>query len=99
MDKPMKRKTSYKDCVWLNRNDSPSTGSVVCYDGIVEYTEGDYPTTFIEFADCQQKVRLHRTHTDTPEEFIEKVDKIIKALTRFESYLIIANRENSDNDR
>lgn len=88
----MKRKTSYKDCVWLNRNDSPSTGSVACYDGIVEYTEGEYPTTFVEFADCQQKVRLHRAHTDTPEEFIEKLDKIIKVLTSFRTHLSIANR-------
>lgn len=96
MDNPMNRKTNYKDCVWLNRNDSPSTGSIVCYDGVVEYTEGEYPTTFVEFADCQQKVRLHRTHTDTPEEFIEKVDKIIKTLTDFRMHLSIANRITTD---
>lgn len=32
----MKRTTYYKSEKWLNPQDSPSTGSIVCYDGDAE---------------------------------------------------------------
>ena len=36
----MDRTTYYKSETWLNTQDSPSTGSIVCYDGdiAVSYT-------------------------------------------------------------
>ncbi len=68
----MKRTGYYKSETWLNKENSPSTGSIVCYDGDVEYSDGEGPCVFIEIADCHNKVRLHMTHTDTMEEFIDK---------------------------
>lgn len=84
----MKRETFYKSEQWLNKENSPSTGSIVCFDGDVEYTEGLEPCVFVEIADCHQKVRLHKSHTDTTEEFIDKIDSMIIALKRFRSHLI-----------
>ncbi len=84
----MKRTKYYKSETWLNPEDSPSTGSIVCYDGDVEYAEGESPCMFIEIADCQNKVRLHCSHTDTTAEFIEKIEMIIRVLERFKEHLI-----------
>ncbi len=56
----MKRKAYFKSETWLNPQASQSTGSIVGYDGDVEYTEGESPCIFIEIADCQEKVSLHR---------------------------------------
>lgn len=83
----MNKTTYYKSEKWLNSNDSPSTGSVVCYDGYIEYAEGESPCTFIEIADCHQKVRLHRCHTDSLKEFIEKIDKLSIEINKFKCHL------------
>ena len=84
----MEREGFYKTETWLNPPDSPSTGSIVCYDGDVEYTEGKCACTFVEIADCHQKIRLHQSHTDSTAQFIDKIDKIINSLKRFRSHLI-----------
>lgn len=84
----MERKTYYKREAWLNPTDSPSTGSIVCYDGDIEYTEGEAPCTFVEIADCHNKVRLHLAHTDTTAQFIDKIDAIINQLNQFRFHLI-----------
>ena len=89
MSKTYLRKTYFKSEAWLNPEDSPSTGSIVCYDGDVEYSDdGESPCVFVEIADCHQKVRLHQCHTDTTEEFIEKIDTIIRVLKNFRTHLI-----------
>lgn len=84
----MDRTTYYKSETWLNTQDSPSTGSIVCYDGDIEYTEGESPCVFIEIADCHGKIRLHLSHTDEPTQFIDKIDKMINSLERFREHLI-----------
>lgn len=83
----MERKTYYKSQSWLNTSDSPSTGSIVCYDGDIEYTEGEAPCIFVEIADCHNKVRLHLAHTDTTAQFIDKIDLMINALKNFRNHL------------
>lgn len=89
MSKTYSRTCYFKSEVWLNKEVSPSTGSIVCYDGDVEYSDdGVSPCTFVEIADCQSKVRLHQSHTDTTEEFIDKIDKMISSLTKFRAHLI-----------
>lgn len=84
----MKRKAYFKSETWLNHIDSPSTGSIVCFDGDVEYTEGEAPCIFVEIADRHGKARLHQAHTDTTEEFIDKIDKLINSLSEFRHHLI-----------
>lgn len=79
----------YCSRTWLNRDSSPSTGSIVCYDGTVKYADEDeeLPNTFIEISDCHGKIRLHRTYFDTKEDFVKKIDTLIGELNRFKYYL------------
>ncbi len=89
MDKTYDRWKYYKSVIQLNPDDSPSTGSLVCYDGDIEYSDdGVQPCIFVEIADCHDKVRLHKAHTDTTEDFIDKIDAIIRQLTYFRKHLI-----------
>lgn len=87
MEQKYKRETYFKSEKWLNPTDSPSTGSIVCYDGMVDYSDGPDRCTFLELSDCHQKARLHKTHTDTPKEFLDKVKAIRKELNVFISHL------------
>ena len=92
MEKKYSRRTYYKSETWLNNEDSPSTGSIVCYDGDIEYSDdGEQPCVFIEIADCHNKVRLHQSHTDTTKEFVNKIDFLITELTRFRNHLEFAS--------
>lgn len=83
----MKRETYYKSEKWLNSNDSPSTESIVCYDGDIEYTEGISPCVFVEVSDCNVKARLHMSHTDNVDDFISKINSMIQELQLFKYHL------------
>lgn len=88
MDKTYDRWKYYKSVTQLNPDDSPSTESIVCYDGDIEYSDdGVQPSVFVEIADCHGKVRLHQAHTDTTKEFVEKIDLMIIALNHFRNHL------------
>lgn len=88
MSKTYSKKTHFKSQTFLNSKDSPSTGSIVCYDGDIEYCdeEGMQPCCFVEIADCHNKVRLHKTHTDTYLDFTNKLDTLINVLTEFRNH-------------
>lgn len=72
---------------WLNPQDSPSTGSVVAYDGIVKDCEGEYRSTFLQIGDCFGKVKLHKASYDTMEDFIEKMKKLRTIIDEFIDHL------------
>lgn len=79
----------YSKRVWLNKEGSPSTGSVVVFDGKIKY-QPDKPSerwTFIEFSDCSTKVRLHKAGHDTVVDMIEKIEKIRAVLDEFADHL------------
>lgn len=80
-------KTYYKSQQWLNPIDSPSTGSVVCYDGDVQYDDGPYRSIFLEVSDCHQKARLHKSHTDSIEDFVCKLVLLRKEIDDFICHL------------
>lgn len=63
---------SYCRREFLNDGDSPSTGSVVAYDGAGSWKSEDH-ATFLEVAGCHDKVRLHQTDRDTKAQFIGKL--------------------------
>lgn len=79
----------YNSRIWLNPITSDSTGSVVAFDG--EVTDLDtgkkYPQTFLEIADCRNKVRLHLTSDDTKELFIEKMKQLNYEINLFINHL------------
>lgn len=74
---------------WLNNNKSASTGSIVVFDGDMTWRKGENIErfTFVEFADCHGKIRLHCAEEDTIEEFIEKVKMISNVMNDFVKHL------------
>ena len=82
----MKKRQTYSDRRWLNKTDSPSTGSFVAYSGPDPWKENKV-MTFIEVADCHEKVRLHIAPTDTKADFIEKLTTLTGGLHKFIQYL------------
>ena len=62
--------TYYKTEKWLNPQTSPSTGSVVCYDGQTEFSDGIGRNAFLQISDCHNIVRLHKCYADSIDDFI-----------------------------
>jgi hypothetical protein len=77
----------YSKRVWLNKDSSPSTGSMAAYRGPVPYKEETPLAAFLEIADCQNKVRIHITPMDTMEEFIVKMETMRNFIDDFINYL------------
>lgn len=82
-----KEQIFYNKRVWLNTGQSASTGSVVCFDGILDSWEGTYRSIFVEIGDCRGKVRLHNSYSETKEQFINKIKGLQKELTDFINHL------------
>jgi len=80
---------TYAKRAWLNKNDSPSTGSVVAYHGPRRFNGDEKPVTtaFLEVADCHSKVRLHLSPDDTMQEFIQKMELLWDEIGRFIHHL------------
>ena len=55
-----KHNFTYNHRVWLNKNNNPSTGSLVCYYGPSPFykREENIKTLFIELGDCHNKIRI-----------------------------------------
>lgn len=70
-------KTRYNRRTWLNKNDSPSTGSVVAFDGITTWRDEKIRNIFLSISDCNVSARLHKTDDDTIRDFVNKM-KLLK---------------------
>lgn len=77
----------YSKRMWLNREDSPSTGSVAAYRGSMPVGSGTRRTAFLEVADCHGKVRLHVTPMDTMNDFISKMEALRDFIDQFVTFL------------
>lgn len=81
--------STYNKRTWLNKETSDSTGSVVAFDGrITDYKGKDYQSTFLEIADCNNKIRLHITSDDTVQDFIDKLTLLKTNIEEFIDHLI-----------
>lgn len=78
---------------WLNTEDSPSTGSIIYYEGEKQYSDGPFHHMFIEISDCHVKARLHKAKYDSKEDFINKLK-----LMRRDIDLFIKHLENQNNE-
>lgn len=79
---------TYNNRCWLNGEDSPSTGSVVAFDGIVKNNDGeDYRSTFLQISDCFTKVKLHRANYDSMDDFFAKMKKLKIVIDEFIEHL------------
>lgn len=76
-------KKIYNRRTWLNNNNSPSTGSVVCYDGDVDFSGEIIRSTFISISDCSKSAKLHIAEYDTIEDFIEKLKILNNEISKF----------------
>lgn len=83
----MKGKTNYSKRVWLNDEGSPSTGNVVAYDGIPEFEEGPWHSTFLKISDCHNTVKLHKAEYDTMKDFVDKMEKLRNTVDEFIAHL------------
>jgi hypothetical protein len=66
-------KSMYNKRTWLNKNNSPSTGNVVAFDGEVTWRDEKIRSIFLSVSDCSVSARLHKTDDDTIEDFIDKM--------------------------
>ena len=82
-----KEQIFFNERVWLNSKTSASTGSIVCFDGILNSWDGMYRSMFVEIGDCKGKVRLHNSYTETKEEFIDKLEYLAETLKTFINHL------------
>lgn len=83
----MKNKCFYNTRVWLNKNSSRNTGSIVCYDGITEFSDGMNEDSFVEIADCHNKVRIHKDLNGTNDEWLNKLRLLRDNLNNFILFL------------
>ncbi|ATV32535.1 hypothetical protein CUC00_08450 [Prevotella intermedia] len=77
----------YNKRVWLNKESSPSTGNVVCFDGNTTWHGEVIRNTFLQLSDCNWSVRLHKTEDDNTTDFIGKLKLLRNEVDEFISYL------------
>ena len=80
-------KTFYSTRKWLNKEDSPSTGSVVCYDGEFDSQDNTYRNLFLEVTDCHGSIRLHKCKDYSIEDFVEKMKLLRSEIDKFIEHL------------
>jgi hypothetical protein len=76
----------YNKRTWLNRENSPSIGSVVVFDGEVNYSDGTERTTFLAISDCSKTVKLIK-NTESMGDFINKMELLKAEITLFINHL------------
>lgn len=79
-------KKTFVNRQFLNRKNSPSSGSVYAYHGKAPWNKRSN-TKFFELADCHQSARLHQSELDSDDDFIEKLEKVQKTLSKFIKHL------------
>lgn len=93
----MSSKRMYSKRMWLNREDSVSTGSVVAYRGEMIFEDNEKKkVAFLEVADCHNKIRLHVTPTDTMDDFIVKMETLRDFINDYVVYLRSEEKEEED---
>jgi hypothetical protein len=81
-------KPFYSNRVWLNKDSSASTGSVVAFHGETTYGQCDpVITTFLEIADCHGKVKIHKIKIDSMEDYTSKLRRLSRVISNFADYL------------
>ena len=74
--------------IWLNKEGSASTGTAVAFSGVVKWkSDSEKTITFLEISDCHCKVKLHKTYSDSNEDFIEKMRKLSQLASNFADFL------------
>lgn len=89
---------TYNNRCWLNGDDSPSTGSLVAFDGMVKDRAGEeFRSTFLQVSDCFTKVKLHKASYDTIDDFIHKMKRMRIVIDEFIEHLERHKEDSHDN--
>lgn len=90
--------TYYNKRRWLNKKSSQSTGSIVCYNGTVQWDAGSARQVhaYVEIADCHNKVRLHKMTDDSFDDFTDKITLMSNQLSKFAEHLRKHSKHNSN---
>ena len=83
----------YNKRTWLNKNTSPSLGSITAFDGDVDYRDGTERTTFLSISDCSKNIKLIK-NTETIEDFIDKMKLLKNEIELFINHLENNNENN-----
>jgi hypothetical protein len=74
---------TYKTQTWLNPENHPSTGNVVCFHGKSPWEKRKKKLTYLQISDCNNSIRLHRTDFDSKEDFCIKLKLLESAIREF----------------
>lgn len=77
----------YSKRVWLNKDSSTSTGSIVAFHGETIYSKDPEIVSFFEVADCHGKIRLHRSYADDMPSFVAKLRTLAAVAEEFATFL------------
>jgi len=87
----------YNKRKWLNSKKSSSTGSIVCFSGLANWSyRGDevpVKARFIEISDCSNKVRIHQAKFETLEEYTQKIKDLKHEIEQYLIYLKNAGKQ------
>lgn len=89
--------THYKSSKDLNAN-TPSTGRIVCYDGVHVSKDDVEEEKFVEIQDCRHKARLHKAYYDSEQDWIDKVKSLRNELTKYINHLESKNHGEEENN-
>jgi len=79
--------SKYHDREWLTEEGDPATPSVVSFAGLTNWADGEEPLYMVEISSCHDKVRLHKTHDQTLEDWKNQVEKLYAHVGRYLDYL------------
>jgi hypothetical protein len=82
----MKKNKSFCRREFLNDPLSPSTGTVVAYDGPDSWRPKKN-LTFLEVGDCQVRARIHQTDLEGRKQFIFKIKLLQTVINEFLEHL------------
>ena len=82
-----KCKPIYSKQLFLNPDESPSTGSVAAFLGYFPEKDklmtSDDLAMWLRISDCHQSISLHKCDFDYTEDFIKKMEKLKKFISDF----------------
>lgn len=77
----------YSKRVWLNKEASPSTSSIIAFDDDVNYNGEIVRSTFLKISDCHSIIKLHVAEYDTIDDFITKMELLKTEIELFVEHL------------
>lgn len=83
----MKCIETYNKRTWLNKESSPLTGNVICFDGYTTWHGEKMRNTFLQISDCSWSIRLHKTEDDSITDFIDKLKLLNSEISSFITHL------------